>query len=342
MRGIKEIAKEMTKEEFKKRYYHRCLRDLDKEFKCNEKCDKHLEHFMQQIEDITFKDEELTAICINDKTERDKRIKMLGITEGKEYPVKLCRYPNYFELVNDQGNVETYFMDRFEIKTSLEESISHVVKSISEMSKTWMQKAMERVEPIVKEKLQEAIKNYFEGDKMEDKTIKVRCINTNEFRFLTLNKIYETRKLGDKLTYIEDDTGEVQAYQSELFEKVEEVLMVKCIDNKDYKDKLELNKAYKVKKEFDKSYSLEGMPQDYQFAKKRFKPVEPQKEVKEYSVMELLDFPVGTEFQNIESKCYVKIVEIEGIKSITTINKENNHHVWDKEMVAPLNEVWKI
>ena len=47
------------------------------------------------------------------------------------------------------------------------------------------------------------------------------------------------------------------------------------------------------------------------------------------------------EFQNIESKCYVKIVEIEGIKTITTINKENNHHTWNKEMVAPLNEVWK-
>ena len=60
-------------------------------------------------------EEELTAICINDKTDRDKKVKVLGITEGKEYQVKPSRHANHYELVNDLGQVETYFMDRFEI-----------------------------------------------------------------------------------------------------------------------------------------------------------------------------------------------------------------------------------
>jgi hypothetical protein len=62
-----------------------------------------------------MKEKILTAICINDKTTRNNKIKILGLTEGKEYPVKQSIYPNHYELVNDLGENQTYFIDRFEI-----------------------------------------------------------------------------------------------------------------------------------------------------------------------------------------------------------------------------------
>lgn len=59
--------------------------------------------------------EEMTAICINDKTTRNNKIKILGLTEGNEYQVKESVYPNHYELENDLGENQTYFTDRFEI-----------------------------------------------------------------------------------------------------------------------------------------------------------------------------------------------------------------------------------
>ena len=121
MIDILKEAREYTREEFLKeaakcgslflcpRYSglnQKCLSIVYDEKKCKE-C------WREAVKDITFKSEELTTICINDKTQRDKRIKMLGITEGKEYQVKSSRYANYYELVNDLGQVETYFVDRF-------------------------------------------------------------------------------------------------------------------------------------------------------------------------------------------------------------------------------------
>lgn len=140
----------------------KCLSIVYDEKKCR-KCWK------EAVKDIIFKGEELTAICINDKTTRDKKVKVLGITEGKEYQVKPSRYANYYELVNDLGQVETYFMNRFEIIKTPGEKMQDFHKN----NKTWFQQAMENVQPKVKEQLQEVINNYFEGDKMEDKTIKV-------------------------------------------------------------------------------------------------------------------------------------------------------------------------
>lgn len=58
---------------------------------------------------------EMIAICINDKTTRNNKIKILGLTEGNEYPVKESIYPNHYELVNDLGEITTYFTDRFKI-----------------------------------------------------------------------------------------------------------------------------------------------------------------------------------------------------------------------------------
>jgi hypothetical protein len=71
---------------------------------------------------------------------------------------------------------------------------------------------------------------------------------------------------------------------------------VECIDNKDVK--LTLNKKYTVMEECKGSYLImQDKGRTTWFSKNRFKPVEPQKEIKEYTVIELLDFPIGTKFK---------------------------------------------
>ena len=174
-------------------------------------------------------EEELTAICINDKTTRDKKVKVLGITEGKEYQVKPSRYANYYELVNDLGQVETYFMDRFEmVKTPGEK-----IQEFHNNNKTWFQEAMEQTSKAIITAIQNgAFKINVEGDKMEDKTIKVRCINTLNFKDLTLGKEYLVIEEEPQRYKILNDHESIRRYHKSLFEKVEDVLMVECVDNK--------------------------------------------------------------------------------------------------------------
>ena len=129
-------------------------------------------------------EEELTAICINDKTTRDKKV--IGITEGKEYQVKPSKYANYYELVNDQGNVETYFMDRFEIL----ENPKWIEKFYSENGK----KAIENI-----------MVEIFGGHSMEDKTIKVRCIDTGLYEDITKDKEYKVIEEERSQYYIHND-----------------------------------------------------------------------------------------------------------------------------------------
>ena len=205
MRDIKEIAEKYTREEFLNeaaksgslflcpRYSglnQKCLSIVYDEKKCRE-CWK------EAVKDITFKSEEFTAICINDKTTRDKKVKVLGITEGKEYQVKPSKYANYYELVNDMGNVETYFMDRFKV---------------------------------------------VEDDKMEDKTIKVRCIDAKGTIVLEKNKIYTVKKEYESSYLLEEIKNHDYQFDKARFEKVEDVLMVECIDNTGYEGHLKLNK----------------------------------------------------------------------------------------------------
>lgn len=242
------------------------------------------------------KQETQTAICINDKTERDKRIKTLGITEGKEYQVKPSKYANYYELVNDLGQVETYFMDRFKIVKTPGEKIQEFHKN----NKTWFQEAMEKVQPKVKEQLQKAINNYLEGDKMEDKTIKVRCIENGnmEHEALKIGNVYdamESEYIKGAYQILIDDTGRKNMnFSKNWFEIVEDVLMVECVDTGLYED-ITKEKQYKVIEEERSMYYIHN---DYEvgktYPKNLFKPIEPQKEIKEYSVMEVLQMPKGT------------------------------------------------
>ena len=199
-------------------------------------------------------EEELTAICINDKTTRDKKVKVLGITEGKEYQVKPSRYANYYELVNDLGQVEPYFMDRFEMVKTPGEKIQDFHKN----NKTWFQQAMEQTSKAIITAIQNgAFKINVEGDKMEDKTIKVRCINTLNFKDLTLGKEYLVIEEEPQRYKILNDHESIRRYHKSLFEKVEDVLMVECVDNKKYiYDNITIGKEYEALKEGEKTYKI--------------------------------------------------------------------------------------
>lgn len=271
--NIHEIANRMTREEFLNWHYnHRgnyCPKELgiSELYVTDNECDKYekcSECIKEAVKDIKFKGEEETiaVICINPKKD---------LTLNKEYQVKQSKYTNMYELIDDSGHIDTYFKERFKIMEG------------------------EKVESIVKEKLREAIEKFNidaekemkeEIENMEDKIIKVRCIDNGQMQQLALQigKIYDAIESptikGAYQILIDDTERKNMNFTKNWFEKVEDVLIVECIDNLDYKDKLELNKVYKVKKEFDKSYSLEGIQQDYQFDKKRFKPVYQQKEVK--------------------------------------------------------------
>jgi hypothetical protein len=242
-----------------------------------------------------FEEETIAAICINDKTTRDKKVKVLGITEGKEYQVKPSKYANYYELVNDLGNIETYFMDRFETKEKLIMECKGIKMwtngriEISirkeENNKTWFQEAMEQVQPKVREQLQKAINNYFEGDKMEGKTIKVRCKWSDGT--LELEKIYPVINDAINGYAIKGDDDKIHIYAKDMFEKVEDVFMVECIENlKNPLGKglnLTVGKKYKVIENGSEEYLIENDKgnKNSWYLKKFFKPVESQKEVKE-------------------------------------------------------------
>jgi hypothetical protein len=148
-------------------------------------------------------------------------------------------------------------------------------------------------------------KDDIEGDKMEDKTIKVRCIdNIRGSMYLTIGKEYEAREY-DKERYSVINDREVESvYSKSKFEKITaDILIVECINNSNQKRELTINKKYPVIKVKSKGYLIKnniGNIEEYNLW--RFKPAGPQKEVsteenicyqKEYS-------------GNKENKCIVK------------------------------------
>jgi hypothetical protein len=128
------------------------------------------------------------------------------------------------------------------------------------------------------------IAEILEGEKMEDKTIKVRCISNGKGTFyLTKDKEYEAREYDKDRYIVKNDTGVHSYYLKELFEKVEDTLMVECIDNSGRITRLTLGEKYLVKSESTDSYLIKNDEGEVEvFRKDRFKPVEPQKEVKCY------------------------------------------------------------
>jgi hypothetical protein len=94
----------------------------------------------------------------------------------------------------------------------------------------------------------------------------------------------------------------------------DKTIKVICIDNEDYPDRLTLYKEYTVIEKEEEYYIItDDKGEEENYYQSRFKPVEQQKE---YSVMELLDFPIGTQF---EVKGNNKIVEVVGHDSFRKI-----------------------
>lgn len=112
---------------------------------------------------------------------------------------------------------------------------------------------------------------------MEDKTIKVKCINTLNFKDLTLGEEYTVIEEEPQGYKIMNDAESIRRYNKSQFAKVEDTLIVECIDNKDFEDRLTLNKEYPII-DIDEDYYVikddQGKKQNFYIA--RFKPIEPQ------------------------------------------------------------------
>lgn len=258
------------------------------------------------MENIKFKGEvpkeTFEAICIENQKLPNGQ---LGVTEGKKYIVKQSQFTNFYELVNDLGEIDTYLKRRFKVIPKLTEKI------------------------------------------------KARC-KDKESGNLTFGKEYgvlgkwqednnQMKPYGPYwVCLIIDDTGNKSVEPCCIFEEVkEDNLIVECIDSKDKESGLTINKKYPVIKVKSKGYLIKNDNDEIEeYNSFRFKLVPKEKEQKEYTLSEVFEEKEGTEFKNTESNCYVKLVKIDGIKSLVTINKEDNYHKWNKEMVAPINEVW--
>ena len=78
------------------------------------------------MEDI--KNETFEAECIDDKN--ISKFKLEGITEGEKYQVKQSEfYTNYYELINDLGDVAAYFKTRFKpLESKIQEPITTSIR----------------------------------------------------------------------------------------------------------------------------------------------------------------------------------------------------------------------
>jgi hypothetical protein len=198
-------------------------------------------------------EETITAICIDDT---------IGLTKGKGYQVKQSKeYDNYYELTNDKGEVDTYKKERFEM----------VVQQIGtdEGSNARFCESGNVIATI----------NGAEGEKMEEKTMKVRCIQKcmEDLEGLTIGKEYPV--LEECIDYYLISNSNNAWYSKKLFEKVEDVLIVECI----WSDgTVTPNAKYPVIEEYKETYLIKNdLGEEREYYKTDFKPVEPQKEVEE-------------------------------------------------------------
>lgn len=218
--------------------------------------------------------------------------------------MKQSKYTNMYELIDDTGHVDTYFKERFKIIETPGEKIQEFHKN----NKTWFQEAMEQTSKAIITAIQNgAFKINVEGGKMEDKTIKVRCIN-NSFGNITLKKEYTVLQEMETTYLIENDGGLKREYLKVWFEKVGEVLIVECVNN-GKELSLTLNKKYKVIEENEDGYLIiNDKNVKNRYLKERFKPVEPQKEIKEMDLKTVIaDIKPNEEYicqDNYIVRCY--------------------------------------
>lgn len=241
------IKKELTRNEFVKKVVSQGICPLyfglDNTERCNTYKISCTKCWLNAVKDITFKGEEEIF-----KAECIDQGDCLYLTKGKNYQViQNKEYDNYYDTVNDIGNQDSYKKKRFKI-----------------------------------------IEKVVESEKMEDKIIKVRCINNGNMEQLALKigKVYDVIESDDitgAYQILIDDTGRKNMnFSKSWFEKVEDVLIVECVDNGISPKDLTLNKKYKVMVQNEECYLIRDDAGEWaQYSKSRFKLVEPQNEVKE-------------------------------------------------------------
>lgn len=218
---------------------------------------------------------------------------------------KSIKREDFLEEVSEENS-------RFECPSNdgLKDDCSHIGYSKEECKKCWEQ-AVKDIK----------FKDDVEDEKVEDKTIKVRCINNGnmEQEALTIGNEYDAKEsvsITGAYEILIDDVGRMYMnFSKSWFEKVEDVLMVECIDNRRWGNDLKLNELYKVNREKGRFYYIGEGEQEQRYYKSRFKKVEPQKN-REYTVMELLDFPVETKFYaNLQPYATNTTVEVKEFKT---------------------------
>ena len=163
---------------------------------------------------------------------------------------------------------------------------------------------------------------------MEDKTIKVKC-KTNEFNFIK-GKIYiAKRTMTGAYKLINNKGMEHLLFAADfftLFEKVEDVLMVECVENKKYVyDNITIGKKYKVLGETGLAYEItNNYGERAYYQKDCFKSVEPQKETKKNFREVIADIKEGEEWKAgttiismKDNKIKIKDIECDSLESYT-------------------------
>lgn len=277
----------------------------------------------------------MKAICTDDTTEEHKNYKgkpvkekIKGLTKDKEYEVKQSKeYEDYYEVMSDLGSIETYKKYRFKIVEGKKMEKGFKVRCINNLE--GQQHLTIGKEYIADEGFEEGYYKI-ENDKgtkwnypielfekVED-VFEVKCIINGQMEqlALTIGKIYyaiDSPTVKGAYQIRIDDLGRKNMnFSKDWFEKVEDVLMVECIDNKGKEHSLTIGKKYKIENETSTVYwVINDNKEKWNYSKDRFKPVEPQKECnkKTYSAVELLDFPVSTKFKN--DRTVFEIVEFE-------------------------------
>lgn len=127
---------------------------------------------------------------------------------------------------------------------------------------------------------------------MGNKKIKVRC--TEAIYAFKIGEIYLAKENVTKNYLVIDDDGEDFSMESstltDYFEIVEDVLMVECINNDNSNLDFTIGKKYAVIDKVFDSYKLyDDKGNENIIWKSRFKKVESQKEVKEYTFKEVIE-----------------------------------------------------
>lgn len=123
----------------------------------------------------------------------------------------------------------TNAVEDIKFKDDMEKTQGEKIQEFHKNNKTWMQQAMEHVEPVIREELKKAISNYMEGEKMSDNKIVVKCIKDTNSRYLTNNEEYTA--VEEKEFYVIKINGDEKRFDKNRFKKIEEINSIEKENN---------------------------------------------------------------------------------------------------------------